>query len=68
LNFAFTVIEELNEPDWSIPEFTQYRVVIHGLGEKERANLRVSVNQMIFKENEEVEAPKESEGSSESKK
>ncbi len=52
LNFAFTVTEELDEADWLKEGYNQYRVVIHGLGETQRANIRVAVNQMIFKENQ----------------
>lgn len=48
--FNFTVIEALDEKDWAQPGCFQYRGVVHGLGERERANIRVAVNKLIHKE------------------
>lgn len=48
--FNMTIIENLDEKDWLELGCRQYRAVIHGLGEKERANLRRAVNQYIHKE------------------
>jgi len=64
LNFSFTVIEVLNESDWAKAEYNQYRVVIHGLGEKERANIRVRVNHLIFNESQDPKEPSESDANS----
>ena len=49
--FSFTIIEELSETAWLREGQFQYRGVIHGLGEKDRANMRRSINQMIYNEN-----------------
>ena len=48
--FNLTIIEKVDEKDWLEPGHYQYRAVVHGLGEKERANLRRAVNQFIYKE------------------
>ncbi|GEM_PF-2517208 len=48
--FNLTVIEALDEKDWANPGCFQYRGVVHGLGERERSNMRVAINQLIHKE------------------
>lgn len=48
--FDFTIIEKIDEKDWAKKGFNQYRGVVHGLGERERAQMRVAVNKMIFEE------------------
>lgn len=48
--FNLTIIEKVDEKDWLEPGYNQYRAVVHGLGEKGRANLRRAINQFIHKE------------------
>ena len=48
--FDLTIIEQLDEKEWQRSGYIQYRAVIHGLGERERANMRKAVNKLIFDE------------------
>lgn len=63
IHFDFTIIERLDEREWLQAGCIQYRGVIHGLGERERANMRRAINQMIYDEenHEKLMAEKEKE-------
>lgn len=59
--FDITIIERLDEREWARENNIQYRGVVHGLGERERANMRRAVNQMIYEQehHDKEEAEKE---------
>lgn len=48
--FDITIIEKLDEREWLRAGCFQYRAVVHGLGERERANMRKAINQIIYEE------------------
>ena len=53
---ALTVVEEHDEKDWKISgDYRQYTAIVHCVGEKDKANLRRTINQTIFDERKKKE-------------